>query len=435
MISGRKIMLSVLVLLMVFAFTAAVEAEEPELNLWQHEFVIDWQGREAVVEFFEENTELNVSDDYGPSGFDSIEEQFIVQARTGYPDVVEGTPEQMFSYQEAGLLKSLDEFWQDYEDRDQYPDALLEALEIDGELYGLPYSHNVRMLLYRESVFEEHDLEVPENWEELVETAAYISENVEDMQGFIFTSEAQEVRVMQEFLTFYYQLNDDGLFDGESEPAELLATQDQLEEVLTLYYDMYTEGGVDMDERGSDWMRTDYGYTGGDFAMVTVGPWVWGHRADDKAAAEVLDDTVITHPPVHEDGDPATFMEVAPMMINAHTEHPELSWELLKEVTSKDFQLLINTLSGAQAAREDAQEQEAIEQLIAERDDIDEDMAGDWWLAGFSEYADIGVAPAAISWDRVEDYIIDSVQQVIYEQQTPAEAAEELYFNLDELEL
>ncbi len=433
--STKKLLTSMLVLLIALTFTATLQAESPELNLWQHEFVIDWQGREAVVDFFEENTQLNVDEDYGPAGFDSIEEQFIIQGRTGYPDVLEGTPEQMFTYQEAGLVHSLDEFWQDYEDKDQYPESLLEALEIDGELYGLPYSHNVRMLLYRESVFEEHDLDVPETWDEFVETAAYISENVEDMQGFIFTSEADEVRVMQEFLTFYYQLNNEGLFDDESDPARLLASEEELAEVLKLYDDMYTEGGVDIDERGSDWMRTDYGYTGGDFAMVTVGPWVWGHRAEDDEASDVLDDTGITHPPVHEEGEAATFMEVAPMMMNAHSEHPEESWELLKEVTSKDFQLLINTLSGAQAAREDAMEQDAINQLIEERDDIDEEMAGDWWLAGFSEYADIGVAPSAVSWDRPEDYIIDAIQEVIYEQQTPTEAAEELYRNLDNLDL
>ena len=412
----KKSLILSLALFFVLALTFSAAAEE--LVLWHTSFTSEWSGLDETVEFFESNTDLDVSTDYGPPLYRDISQQLIVQARTGNPDVVEGVLEQMFTYAKADLIMPLNDFWADYEDKDQYLDNVMEAVTIDGEIYAIPYNTNVRLLLYRKSIFEEHGLEVPTNWDELVETATYISENIDGMDGFMFTTKEREVRAFQEFMSFYLQLNK-SMFDVSGESVEVTATVDQLEEVLSLYDRMFASGAISMNNRGADWKALDYGYTSGNQAMVTVGPWIWSHRYEDEARAEVIDDTGIAAIPVNENGSAGTYMEVKPIMINKHTEDPEKAWELAKEVTSKDFQLLVNSSAGVLSPRKD---------VMAEPE-----MAENWWLQGFSNFADTGVALDPISWERPQNAIISAIQEVIYDEGSPAEIAENLHQELSDI--
>ena len=50
-------------------------------------------------------------------------------------------------------------------------------------LFGIPFSPETSILLYRTDIFEEYDLEVPTTYDELLETAAWITENVPDVYG------------------------------------------------------------------------------------------------------------------------------------------------------------------------------------------------------------------------------------------------------------
>ena len=50
-------------------------------------------------------------------------------------------------------------------------------------LYGIPFSPETSILAYRTDIFEEYDLEVPTTYDELLETAAFITENVPDVYG------------------------------------------------------------------------------------------------------------------------------------------------------------------------------------------------------------------------------------------------------------
>jgi len=409
----RTLFVSLLVLGLMMGMVSIAGAQE--LVLWHTSFVNEWSGRDDVVNFFEENTKLDVSQDYGPSLYREQSQKLIIQARTGNPDVIEGVLEQMFTYAKADLIMPLDKFFAEYEDKDQYVKNAIDALKINGKLYGIPYNTNVRLLLYRKDIFEKYDLEVPKTWDELVNTAAYITKNVPDMQGFMFTTKSREVRAFQEFMSFYFQLNKH-MFEVNGEEVKVVATPEQLSQVLDLYYRLFFEGGIDLNERGADWKALDYGYTAGKYAMVTVGPWIWSHRFEDEARGKVLDNTGIAAIPVAANGTPGTYMEVKPIMVNKYTDQPEKAWELVKEVTSKDFQLLIDSLAGVLSPRQD---------VMAE-----DKMANNWWLSGFAKYMDTGVALDPVSWEKPQNAIIQSIQKVIYKQMTPEEAGQWLYDQL-----
>lgn len=50
-------------------------------------------------------------------------------------------------------------------------------------LVGVPFGAETSILVYRKDIFEEYDLSVPTTYDELLETAAFITENVPDMYG------------------------------------------------------------------------------------------------------------------------------------------------------------------------------------------------------------------------------------------------------------
>ncbi|HRW93205.1 MAG TPA: extracellular solute-binding protein [Thermotogota bacterium] len=388
------------------------------LSLWHTSFVSEWSGKDAVIQMFEQNNDQDVAGDYGPALYRDVTQKLIIQARTGTPDVVESVLEQMFTFAKAGLLYPLDEFWDAYPDKDEYAQNAVDALRFQGHLYGIPYNTNVRLLLYRKSVFAENGLKVPETWDELINTAAYITKNVPDMQGFMFTTKTREVRAFQEFMSFYFQLNKH-MFNVTPDGVEVVATEEQLTRVLDVYQRMFFEGGIDLNERGADWKALDYGYTAGKYAMVTVGPWIWSHRFEEDARGEVLDDTGIVAIPVADDGTPGTYMEVKPISINAYTEDPQGAWELAKQVTSKDFQLLIDSMSGVLSPRNDVMQMP--------------EMKDNWWLSGFGKYMDTGVALDPVSWEQPQNFIIEAIQKVIYKQMTPQQAGAWLLQNLQRI--
>jgi maltose-binding protein MalE len=132
---------------LIFSFVSIITAEE--LVLWHTSFVNEWGGREKLVNYFEENTNLNVSNDYGPALYRDVAQKLIIQGKTGKPDVIEGTLEQLITYAKADLIMPLNNFWENYEDKQEYASNVMDAVTIDGQIYGIPFNTNVRLLLYR----------------------------------------------------------------------------------------------------------------------------------------------------------------------------------------------------------------------------------------------------------------------------------------------
>ena len=169
------------------------------------------------------------------------------------------------------------------------------------------------------------------------------------------------------------------MFTVTEEGIEVNVTVEQLEQVLTLYDELFDTSvpfpAVDPNVRGAGWPVEDPGYVAGKWAMVPMGPWLWGRRVESDLAKDILDNkTGITALPIPEGGVQATYLEVKPIMLSAFAADKDAAWELVKFITSKDkmAQWLID--SGGIPARTDSLEsQEFIEAEIG------------WWLQGFAD--------------------------------------------------
>ncbi len=103
-------------------------------------------------------------------------------------------------YVSKGLLQPLSQFFGDptLVMPDYDPDDIAEAYLVSGSvvggdkgylegpmqgLYGVPFGAETSILAYRTDIFEENNLQVPETYDELLETAQWINENVEGVAG------------------------------------------------------------------------------------------------------------------------------------------------------------------------------------------------------------------------------------------------------------
>ena len=402
-----------------------------EITLWYSPMVYESPTRVPLKAWVEENVPAalpegyTLAQDFGPPTYDEVEQRYIVQARSGKPDVVEGVLENMIALQKAGLIQPVTEQFENWDQHDQFIPSTIDALTIDGELYGLPYNSNARVLLYRKDILKKHGLEVPKTWEDLLSVASAITENEPGMYGLGLTTAAGSPRTFQEFISFFFEVNGgENMFtkDEGSEQWTLNTTPEILAQVLQLYNDSYfasDPSAVNIDERGSDYTATDVNYVSGKTAMVPMGPWIYGYREQDETARAILEEnTGVVALPLPEGGTQATYLEVKPFMINSATEYPEAAWDVTKALASKENIQLVSTLTGVNPPRSDVANSQ--------------ELKDDWWQQAFIEQLPTGVALAPVNWGFVSNDLTDAVQRVIYEQGSPEEVAQDLYDTLSQ---
>jgi len=83
------------------------------------------------------------------------------------PDVVLPTAPFMPEMIKAGALAPIDELWNGYADRGQFPAQIIDSLKYKGKLYGVQAYTNIVGLVYNQKILDEIGVEVPKNLDEL----------------------------------------------------------------------------------------------------------------------------------------------------------------------------------------------------------------------------------------------------------------------------
>jgi len=432
-----RVIYKIIIVLLVFALSTGLSfaADKPTLTFWNMPFVTQ-EVSPDYVNLWEndaktELSEYEIDPFYGPGKYKDQRDKFLLQARTGIPDVIEGLLEDTAVYVSNDIIEPLDSYFSKWVDSSQFVESTLEPLRIEGKLYGIPYNTNARALIYRKDVLEKYDLTVPQTWDELIDAARTITEKSnKEIFGFFTCTEIGDPRAAQEFITWYYQVSDKQnpfevvVVEGER-TVELVATADQLEKVLDLYGRLF-EGDFpasDPNQRGTGWPVEDPGYVAGKWAMAPMGPWLWGRREESDTAKDILENrSELTRIPYSKDGVPATYLEVKPIMMNKFAKDKDAAWDLIKYITSKEKMAQWLVESGGIPPREDSLEMDIFE------------LAGiQWWMQGFANELPISVAMNAINWGPVSEANLRAVNYVIYGEKSSNEAAQWLLDSYNDL--
>jgi len=425
-----RIKTPILLSIIVALAAASSDTHATELDLWFTPMASQGPMKEPLIKWLKEHlpTKLpgvTVNDNFGPPVYQDGQQKFVVQGRKGKPDVIEAVLEGMIAYQRAGLLAPIDDLFEKWADKDQFIPSTIKALTLNGKLYGVPYNTNVRVLLYRKDLFQKYGLSVPKTWDEMLQEAATISSKESGVAGLGLTTKNGSVRTFQEFISFFFEVNNGEnpfKYDESAKKWEMNTTPEKLATVLKLYSDCFfaaNPSAANQNTRGNDYQATDTDYVSGKSAMVPMGPWIYSYRSTGEVAKKILEEQTGVAPlPLPPGGVQATYLEVKPISINAFGKEKEAAWELVKILTSKEFVAVANRIEGVNPPRKD----------VAELPEF----KNDWWEQAFIAQLPTGVALAAINWGLVINDITEALQKAIYKKQTPEDGGKELYNTLNQ---
>ena len=181
----------------------------PEEHLQKYagsQLVVSWpslshfQKAAELIPQFEEETGIDVEVEF--IDYVSLHDKQVLEMSKpeGDYDVVAWTIFWKNEYVNKGLLAPLSQFFgnptlvlPDYDPNDIVKSYLISGSAVGGKkgylegvtqaMYGVPFGAETSILAYRKDIFEENNLKVPETYDEMLETAQWITENVDGVAG------------------------------------------------------------------------------------------------------------------------------------------------------------------------------------------------------------------------------------------------------------
>ncbi len=148
---------------------------------------------ELLKEFERKNAGLNIKVEFLPSSTDEQHQFYIINLESGSSDFdlfsmdVIWVPE----FARAGWLRELSHLLT-AEERDDFFAGPLQAVQLKGKIYALPWYIDAGLLYYRRDLLQKYNFSPPQTWFELVAIARAISTREEDCHGFLWQGKQYE---------------------------------------------------------------------------------------------------------------------------------------------------------------------------------------------------------------------------------------------------
>ncbi|MFB6215018.1 MAG: extracellular solute-binding protein, partial [Candidatus Bipolaricaulia bacterium] len=273
----------------------------------------------------------------------------------------------------AGLLEPLQHYdpnYKEWKGWDHYYTGIKNMMKFKGDMYGLMKGSDVRMIYYNKELFRKAGIEKwwawqPDSWKELLDTARKIKKELPGVIPLQLNAGAKmgEATTMQGFYMAY--LGTGGrLYDQDI--GKWVGKSQKLLDTLQLYKSIYIDEGLgdaDMQLATKAREKTFEAYKNGKIAMLVEGTWFWTDVIAPGAAWGIpTRNSKIgwAAMPAQKPGkgingqDYVSISGGTGWVISPATDHPELSWELLKFIGSyKGKMAYMRYKPGAVTARKD----------------------------------------------------------------------------------
>ncbi|MFC7375468.1 ABC transporter substrate-binding protein [Brachybacterium sp. GCM10030268] len=347
-------------------------------------------------------------------------QQFAREANAGSgPDIAQLAFTDVSFMAEPRILTPLDDLLTG--SPPQGADELLatDMTTYDGSMWAIPWTADTMALVYRPDLLERAGIDrTPQDWEELAETAARITEDSDgEIHGFVFAAGAQFSSAQWFPINYHLWAHGAQLIDADGDLWRVGVDPEQLTATIDYFAAFFTEGITPTAMQAV----TDYGdpsiigaLDDGSCAMTFMPPAAF-RTARDSVEAELL---TAPMPAGLEDG--ATHLGGRALGINANCQEPEAAWEFVTHLLSPEtfrtypqYPASAGTLTQVDV---DPSEQGFIDQLPHAR--------------SFARYADAPITIAAL-----QELVNQQFSAVYSGQAEPAQAADRIITRLaDELE-
>ncbi|HSV31110.1 MAG TPA: sugar ABC transporter substrate-binding protein [Atribacteraceae bacterium] len=260
-------------------------------------------------------------------------------ARTGAYDIFLLDGWQTARYVRAGYVVPLDDLLANQKSEyycEDFAPIYLDALKYDGKLWGLPYYGHVGILMYRQDVFEEMGIAVPETTAQMTDVAAKVTDKANNFFGIAMRAIRGEDNPI--ISTSWTWVHGGEWLDEENKPGvtspEFIAGVEWFSDILKNY------GPPDVSRYS--WLEVQNIFVTGQCAMIFDASDFVG-RIEDPNLSQIVGDVGYALAPAGPYGPVteryASHLFTAGMAINADSTNIDAAWLFLQWMTSKEIQV------------------------------------------------------------------------------------------------
>ncbi|MCJ8013510.1 extracellular solute-binding protein [Paenibacillus sp. KQZ6P-2] len=230
---------------------------------------------------------------------------------------------------QAEHLLPLDEYFSEEELQDLSP-VLVELARVNGGLMSIPRNFDARLLFYRRDRFAELGLQVPDSWEELMETVKRAT--AAGYTGFVYPGKESGL-----FGTFFELLMSEGgkLFDEKLQSAFNSTAGIK---VLKYLKELYQQGLTPANLPDMHYDEVSESFRNGDSLMVADWPGYFGLLSDP--ACQVANCYGLALLPKGSTGKRAVYCGSHSFAVTTASCNPQKAVQLLKYLTSPERQMI-----------------------------------------------------------------------------------------------
>ena len=237
---------------------------------------------------------------------------------------------------DRGLIMDITDVWEEENLYEKFPKAFQSISIQDDKAYFMPHNYYWWSVFYRESIFEEYDLEEPQTWEELLEVGETLKAN-----GITPFAIGTKFRWTAAGWFDYLNLRINGAdFHRKLMAGEIPFTDERIEEVFKKWKYLIENDFFTEDAAAYSWQEALQSMSQGDAAMYLMGQFLL-----DATSEEVAKDiNFFRFPVIDEDVPLAEDLPTDGFMIPKNAQNPE---------AAKDFLAFLSSVEGQRGFAED----------------------------------------------------------------------------------
>jgi len=245
-------------------------------------------------------------------------------------DVVWVGAEEIPGLADAGLLLDLTPYVEKWDRWEEFYPVAKELVTYKGKVYAVPFETAPIVIFYRIDLFEKAGIPVPwqpEDWEDIYEAAAIIKEKLPDVTP-INPMYSNELPIFAAGGTIY-----------DATDGKFIVKSDAVLAAFEYYYTIFHERELCPIELKLEKWDTRTLFKEGKLAITVDGVWCWAEKWGPGMPHEIPNrDEVVGYAmfPMEKGGGYVSLTGAYTYAIYANTEHPDLAWELLKELVKPE---------------------------------------------------------------------------------------------------
>lgn len=260
---------------------------------------------------------------------------------------VHGGEELNKSWVAADKMEPLNDFFEENDWMDKFPQDLIDLVSSDGNIYSVPVNiHRGNVVFYNKEVFEEHGLDVPTTFDDFFDVAEKLQDAgivplaLGDKEAWTATQVLENILIGTLGPDGYEQL-----FQGEIEFDD-----ERVVEGIEIFDKMLDY--VNEDHASRNWQDSAQLVADGEVAMLNMGDWAKGYFVNDLNLETNVDFGYFAFP--NTDGNFAVITDT--FGLPKGVDNPDDVKKFLTVLGSVEGQDAFNPLKGSIPARVDADE-------------------------------------------------------------------------------